>query len=304
MGLFSRLKEGLTKTRDTLVQRVTTIVTGRAIDESLFQELEDTLLQSDVGFSTSEELINRLRKRAKQNKLTESEQLSGALKEELRAILIENQPGIEDNNSPHVILIVGVNGVGKTTTIGKLANNFKVDGKKVIIGAADTYRAAANTQLDIWAKRAGVGIIGAASGGTLDPAAVAFDTVQHAVAQKADIVIIDTAGRLHTKVNLMDELSKIGRVMQKVIPTAPHEVLLVLDATTGQNAIQQAKQFGNAVGVTGLVVTKLDGTAKGGVVFAIAHELHLPVRYIGVGEQIDDLQPFDAAQFVEALFGS
>lgn len=303
MGLFSRLKEGLAKTRDTLVQRVAEIVTGRKIDESLFHELEDTLLLSDVGASTSEYLIDRLRQRAKQGKLSDSNELMAALKEEMRTVITDPRPPAPAPAPPYVILVVGVNGVGKTTTIGKLANNFKTAGKKVIIGAADTFRAAANEQLDIWAKRAGVGIIGAGPGSS-DPAAVAFDTVQHAIAQNADVVIIDTAGRLHTKTNLMDELSKIARVMQKIKADAPHEVLLVLDATTGQNAIQQAKMFGKAAGVTGLVVTKLDGTAKGGVVFAIAHDMQYPVRYIGVGEKIDDLQPFDPTAFVDALFGS
>ncbi len=301
MGFFSRLKEGLSKTRDTLVQKVTTLVSSRKIDEQLFEELEDTLLLADVGSSTAELLTQRLRARAKKEGLTEGEQLTGVLKEELRSLLPSTVS--VDGHHPRVTLIVGVNGVGKTTTIGKLASGHKRDGRSVLIGSADTFRAAANDQLDIWAKRAGVDIVSAHTANA-DPSAVAYDAVQQGVKRGVDEVIIDTAGRLHTKVNLMAELEKIRRVVTKAMPGAPHEVLLVLDATTGQNAIQQAKQFSAAAGVTGLVVTKLDGTAKGGVIFAIANELRLPVRYIGVGEGIDDLQPFDPAQFIDALFSA
>jgi fused signal recognition particle receptor len=304
MGLFSRLKEGLAKTRETLVQKVTTLVSSRTFDDALFNDLEDTLLLSDVGAATAETLIKRLKDRVRKSGIKEASELVAALKDEMRNILVKESAFSSNGAAPYVILVVGVNGVGKTTTIGKMAHNFSQAQKKVLIGAADTFRAAANEQLDVWAKRAQVEIIGAPeSGGTVDPGAVAFNAVQTAVARKSDVVIIDTAGRLHTKTNLMQELQKIRRVIQKVKADAPNEVLLVLDATTGQNAIQQAKHFTTAVQVTGLVLTKLDGTAKGGVVFAIAHELGLPVRYIGVGEGIDDLQPFDPTQFIDALFG-
>lgn len=304
MGLFSRLKEGLAKTRESLVQKVTTLVSSRTFDDAMFNDLEDTLLLSDVGAATAETLIKRLKDRVRKSGIKEATELVGTLKDEMRNILVKESAFSSNGAAPYVILVVGVNGVGKTTTIGKMAHNFSQAQKKVLIGAADTFRAAANEQLDVWAKRAQVEIIGAPeSGGTVDPGAVAFNAVQTAVARKSDIVIIDTAGRLHTKTNLMQELQKIRRVIQKVKEDAPNEVLLVLDATTGQNAIQQAKHFTSAVNVTGLVLTKLDGTAKGGVVFAIAHELGLPVRYIGVGEGIDDLQPFDPNQFIDALFG-
>ncbi len=304
---FSRLKEGLSKTRETLVGKVQKLFLGRtAIDEQLLSELEEILIGGDVGVSTTEAVIARIRERVRKERFEQPPQLDAVLRDELAGLLLAAANGSQDpfaipaGHTPHVIMIVGVNGVGKTTTIGKLAYNYRTAGKMVIIAAADTFRAAANEQLEIWAQRAGVDIVRQAQGA--DPAAVAFDAVQSAVGRKADVVIIDPAGRLHTKVNLMEELRKIRRVVQKVVSEAPHEVLLVLDASTGQNAIQQAKQFGAAVGVTGLVLTKLDGTAKGGVVLAIGHDLHLPVRFIGVGERIDDLQPFDPKAFVDALF--
>ncbi len=301
------MKEGLAKTRETLVGKVQNLFLGRtAIDEQLLTDLEEILIGGDVGVATAEVVIDRIRERVRKERFEEPPQLDAILREELAGLLLGASNGGQDpfaipaGRKPHVIMIVGVNGVGKTTTIGKLAYNYRTAGKSVIIAAADTFRAAANEQLDIWAKRAEVDIVRQAQGA--DPAAVAFDAVQSAVRRNADVVIIDTAGRLHTKVNLMEELKKIRRVVQKVLSDAPHEVLLVLDASTGQNAIQQARQFGSAVGVTGLVLTKLDGTAKGGVVIAIGHDLHLPVRFIGIGERIDDLQPFDPKAFVDALF--
>lgn len=303
---FSKLKEGLAKTRDNLIQRVTNIITSRSkIDEELFDDIEESLILADVGVSTTTKIIVDIKSRIRREKIESPEMLLPIIKEEIASIFIDVTDGeknyeLANEYKPYVILIVGVNGVGKTTTVGKLAYNFKNKGYNVIIGAADTFRAAANEQLEVWAERAGVKIIQQKHGA--DPSAVVFDTLQSAKAQKSDVVIIDTAGRLHTKVNLMEELKKIKRVMQKVIDYAPNEVLLVLDATTGQNAIQQAKIFGEATGITGLILTKLDGTAKGGVVLAIANDLKVPVKYIGVGEKIDDLQPFDKNAFVDALF--
>jgi fused signal recognition particle receptor len=305
---LSRLKEGLTRTRDDVMRKVSRVIKAkRKIDDALLDEIEEILILGDVGVATTSAVIDRLRERVKAERYEDADELGRLLKEEV-ARLFEHHAVKTDGLSieipagiaPFVIMIVGVNGVGKTTTIGKLAYNYRMSGRNVIIGAADTFRAAANEQLEIWAQRAGVGIIKQKHGS--DPAAVAFDTLQAAIARKADIVIIDTAGRLHTKSNLMEELRKIKRVLAKLMPDAPHEVLLVLDATTGQNAIQQAVQFKAAVDITGLVVTKLDGTAKGGVVIGISSELGLPVQYIGVGERIDDLQVFDKDAFVESLF--
>jgi fused signal recognition particle receptor len=306
---LSRLMDGLAKTRDTVMEKVTRVIRAkRKIDDELLDEIEEILLLGDVGVATTGTIIDNLRDRVKRERYEDAGELHRLLREEVAKLFRENDIRTDGTSievpagvSPFVIMVVGVNGVGKTTTIGKLAFNYRSSGKHVIIGAADTFRAAANEQLEIWAQRAGVDIIQQQHGS--DPAAVAYDTLQSALARKADVVIIDTAGRLHTKTNLMEELKKIKRVMAKLMPDAPHEVLLVLDATTGQNAIQQARQFGQAVDVTGLVVTKLDGTAKGGVVIGVSSELAMPVKYIGVGEQINDLQVFDHDAFVAALFG-
>ena len=304
---FGRLKDGLTKTREALVERVHKVIFGKTkIDDQLIDEVEEALILSDIGLTTTHSIIGNIRTRVKNERYEQPSELDNILREEIERMLIDPSPDgtdpfmLPEGTRPHIVMIVGVNGVGKTTTIGKLAYNYRVAGRKVVIAAADTFRAAANEQLEIWARRAGVEIIQQSHGA--DPAAVTFDAVRSAVATHADLVLIDTAGRLHTKINLMEELKKIKRVIQKIIPDAPHEVLLVLDASTGQNAVQQAKQFSNAVGITGLILTKLDGTAKGGVVIAISHELKLPVKYIGVGEQIDDLQPFVRKVFVDALF--
>jgi len=312
MGFFdkfklSRLKEGLTKTRENIFGKIQKILAGKTkIDDELLDNLEEILISGDVGVSTTMKIIEHIRLRVKKDGYENPADLDNLLREEIEKLLVndlilENDPFyLPTEHKPHVIMIVGVNGVGKTTTIGKLAYNYKNAGKKVLIAAADTFRAAANEQLEIWTKRAGVDIIQQVSGA--DPAAVSYDALKSAMVHGVDVLIIDTAGRLHTKINLMEELKKIKRVLQKLIPDAPHDVLLVLDASTGQNAIQQAKQFTAAVGITGLVLTKLDGTAKGGVVLAINQELSIPVKYIGVGEKIDDLQPFDRKAFVEALF--
>jgi len=305
---FQKIKNGLTKTRNNLIDKISKLLNiSKTIDESFFNDLEEILIGADVGVGMTSELISRLKERVKIEKLSQPEELKFALKDELEKILkssFDSQNfdpfSIPEDRKPFVIMIVGVNGVGKTTTVGKLAYNFKSRGKKVLIGAGDTFRAAANEQLEIWAKRAGVDIIQQQKGS--DPGAVAFDTVKSALARDIDVVLIDTAGRLHTKTNLMEELKKVKRVIQKLIPRAPDEIWLVLDATIGQNSIQQARQFHQALGITGLIITKLDGTAKGGVVFAIANELKIPVKFIGVGESIDDLQPFDPESFIDALF--
>ncbi len=300
MGFFDKIKKGLEKTKNSMMKQVEQIFHNfTKIDEELFEELEETLIMADVGVSTAEKICDMLRTRIKENGITDASQVRDALKE----IMIEILSGGEElclHTKPAILLIIGVNGVGKTTTIGKLAANFKAEGKKVILAAADTFRAAATEQLEIWAQRAGVQIVKHAEGA--DPAAVVFDAISAAKSREADLVICDTAGRLHNKKNLMDELNKIFRVIQREAPDADKEVLLVLDATTGQNGVNQAKQFMEATGLTGIILTKLDGTAKGGVVIAIKDALGLPVKYIGVGEGIDDLQPFDARKFVEALF--
>lgn len=306
---FNKLKDGLSKTRNSLSKNILGLLgTGRKIDQKLLDEIEEALILADIGVKTTAKIIERLKVRVKQDKLEQSEQIYATLKEEIYNLLITSPSAgndkiyaINEENRPHTILVIGVNGVGKTTTIGKLAYNYKQAGKEVVIGAADTFRAAANEQLEIWAERAGVEIIQRGHGA--DPASVAFDTLHSAVSKNKEVVIIDTAGRLHNKTNLMQELEKMSRVMKKVKDTAPHDVYLVLDATTGQNAIQQAKEFMKVANITGIVLTKLDGTAKGGVVIPIADELQIPVRYIGVGEQINDLQVFDPTFFVEALFG-
>jgi len=304
---LSRLREGLAKTRDNILGKVQRIISTKSkIDDELLDGIEETLLASDVGVQTTTGIIERLKDRVKKERYENPVELNRLLREEIQNLFVSAKGNDADpfavplGQQPHVILVIGVNGVGKTTTIGKLGYNYRNAGKNVMIAAADTFRAAANEQLEIWAKRAGVEIIQQRRGA--DPGAVAFDALKSAISHHVDVMIIDTAGRLHTKVNLMEELKKIKRVLQKQMPEAPHEILLVLDATTGQNAIEQAKQFTSAVGVTGLVLTKLDGTAKGGVVIGISQELSIPVKYIGVGEKIDDLQPFDRKEFATALF--
>ena len=305
-SFFEKLKSGLKKTKQSLVDNVVYAVTGKArLDEATLDELETTLIGADLGFDLTSALITRLRERVGLREAGSEQAVMACMKEFLQERLATvSSNGRRDffspPNRPQVIMIVGVNGVGKTTTIAKLANRFREHGRSVLVAAADTFRAAASEQLDIWAKRADVEIIKTQHGA--DPAAVAFDAVQSAQAKNTEIVIVDTAGRLHTKSNLMEEMKKISRVMSRVIPMAPHEVLLVIDATTGQNGLRQAEVFSAAVGVTGLVITKLDGTAKGGIVFSIQEKLKIPVRFIGVGEGIDDLQPFDPAEFVAALF--
>jgi fused signal recognition particle receptor len=307
MGFFDKLKTGLSKTRSSLFGRVAELVTGhKRIDEALLEKLEEVLISSDVGVGMTNRILERMRTRVKREGYDSSDRLVELLKEEVAAAFQVNgeEKGGElippPTTSPYVIMVVGVNGVGKTTSIGKLAYNYHQAGYRVIVGAADTFRAAANEQLEIWAKRAGVQIVQQPQGA--DPASVAFDALSSALAKGADVVIIDTAGRLHTKVNLMEELKKIKRVLEKRLPGAPHDVLLVLDASTGQNGLQQVRQFHEAVSVTGIVLTKLDGTAKGGIVLAASDELNVPIKYVGVGEQIDDLQPFRRRDFVDALF--
>ena len=300
-GFFGRLKKGLSKTRKRFVGTLDGLFYGKKeIDEEFLEQLEEILLTSDLGVQTSYRLFAEVEERVSHQALEDPKQLRLFLQQEIKNILQTAEQPWEINHKPYVIMAVGVNGVGKTTTIGKLAAIFTAQGKEVLLGAADTFRAAAVEQLEIWSERAQVPIIRQKMGA--DPAAVSFDTVQAAVSRGADVVIIDTAGRLHTKVNLMDELKKMKRVIEKALPGAPHEILLVLDANTGQNAINQARMFHETLGVTGLVMTKLDGTAKGGVIVGVCDELKLPVRYIGIGEQLDDLRPFKAADFVNALF--
>jgi fused signal recognition particle receptor len=301
------LDKGLEKTKQSFFSKITKAVAGKSsVDADVLDELEEALIMSDVGVATTVEIIKRIEDRVAKDKYLGTSELNSMLQEEMVNVLTD-APTLEyqnfdlpANKKPYIILVVGVNGVGKTTTIGKLAYNFKKSGKKVMMGAADTFRAAAVDQLTIWSERVGVDIVKKEMGS--DPASVAFDSVNSAVAKGADVLIIDTAGRLHNKAYLMDELSKIKRVIQKVIPDAPHEVLLVLDGSTGQNAIEQAKQFTQATDVTSLAITKLDGTAKGGVVLAIAHQFKIPVKYIGVGEQMQDLQVFNKLEFVDSLF--
>ncbi|MCX7735662.1 MAG: signal recognition particle-docking protein FtsY [Candidatus Kapabacteria bacterium] len=305
---FNKVQKGLEKTRSNFFQKFQSILgIGRKIDQSLLNDIEDILISSDIGIKSTEKIIKALKERIKKEGFEDSSDVILILKEEIQKILVESPSAnvdreykIDENNKPHTILVIGVNGVGKTTTIGKLAYNYKQVGRKVLIGAADTFRAAANEQLEIWAERAGVPIVQQKQGA--DPASVAYDTLNSAISKGFDVVIIDTAGRLHNKTNLMAELEKISRVMKKLKADAPNDVFLVLDATTGQNAIQQAKEFSKVAQITGIILTKLDGTAKGGVVIPIADELGIPVRYIGVGEKIDDLQVFDPVLFVEALF--
>lgn len=301
------LDQGLEKTKEGFFSKITKAIAGKStVDDEVLDNLEDALITADVGVDTTLEIVKRVEQRVAKDKYVGTSELNKLLQSEIEGILVDTSDtsyksfDIPEGKKPYVILVVGVNGVGKTTTIGKLANNFKKAGKSVILGAADTFRAAAVDQLVIWSERVGVPIVKQAMGS--DPASVAFDTVQSAVAQGADVVIIDTAGRLHNKAYLMDELSKIKRVIQKVIPDAPHDVMLVLDGSTGQNALEQAKQFTAATDVKSLAITKLDGTAKGGVVLAIASQFKIPVKYIGVGEKIDDLIIFDKHEFVDSLF--
>ena len=316
MGLFDKLfgkkekeslDEGLQKTKEGFFFKITKAIAGKTtVDDEVLDNLEEALVSADVGIDTTIKIIERIEKRVKHDKYVNTAELNQILQEEIAAILVDAPElsyqdfEIPEGKKPYVILVVGVNGVGKTTTIGKLAHNYKKAGKEVVLGAADTFRAAAVDQLTIWSERVGVPIVKQAMGS--DPSAVAFDTVKSAVARNADVVIIDTAGRLHNKLHLMDELSKIKRVIQKVIPDAPHEVMLVLDGSTGQNALEQAKQFTATTEVSALSITKLDGTAKGGVVLAIADQFKIPVKYIGVGEKIDDLIIFNKHAFVESLF--
>ncbi len=300
MGLFDQLKNGLAKTRKGFVEKVESIFSRGRIDKETIEELEEALITSDVGIHAAQEIVNFLREKIRKGEIEDTLSAREALKKEMASLLGSSAPVVLFGERPFVILTVGVNGVGKTTTIGKLASRFASEGHSVLLGASDTFRAAAIEQLEIWAKRAGASIVKHQSGS--DPAAVAFDAIESARHKKIDVVIIDTAGRLHTKSPLMEELKKVKRVVQKAMPLAPQEVLLVVDATTGQNALRQAQMFNEAIGITGVALTKLDGTAKGGIVFAIKKELGIPVRLIGVGEGVDDLRGFDPKEFVEALF--
>lgn len=301
MGLFDKFRKGLEKTRIQIAERTTDVMKiFKKVDEALFEELEEVLIMSDVGFETSSDIIERLRQKAREERITESEDLKSALQEIISDILGEDEEEFEIRTSPAVILVIGVNGVGKTTSIAKLAHLYKEQGKKVILAAADTFRAAAIDQLQIWADRVGVDIIKQQEGS--DPASVVYDAISATKARNADVLICDTAGRLHNKKNLMEELSKIHKIIDRELPDAQKESFLVLDATTGQNALSQAKNFGEVSDVTGIVLTKLDGTAKGGIVIAIKAEQNIPVRFIGVGEQMDDLQPFSSKEFAEAMF--
>lgn len=317
MGIFSffskekkeTLDKGLEKTKESFFGKITRAVAGKSkVDDEVLDNLEEVLVTSDVGVDTTLNIIKRIEARVARDKYVTTTELNNILREEIAALLIENNTEdtegfvIPEGKKPYVIMVVGVNGVGKTTTIGKLAYQFKAAGKKVYLGAADTFRAAAVEQLVIWGERVGVPVIKQQMGS--DPASVAFDTLSSAVANDADVVLIDTAGRLHNKKGLMDELSKIKRVMQKVVPDAPHDVMLVLDGSTGQNAFEQAKQFTIATEVTSMAITKLDGTAKGGVVIGISDQFKIPVRYIGLGEGMEDLQPFNRTEFVNSLFGA
>ena len=315
MGLFDffskpkkeTLDKGLQKTKTSFLSKIARTIVGKStVDEEVLDELEEVLISSDVGVETTLKIIGQIENRVKKDKVLGTDELQNILKEEIAKLLentpseskADNQP--QEGKEPYVIMVVGVNGVGKTTTIGKLAHQFKSAGKKVILGASDTFRAAAVDQLIIWSERVGVPIVQQGMGA--DPASVVFDTLQSAKSQNADVVIIGTAGRLHNKVNLMNELNKIKRVMDKVVPNAPHEILLVIDGSTGQNAFEQAKQFSLATDINALAVTKLDGTAKGGVIIGISDQMNIPVKYIGVGEQMEDLQLFDKKAFVDSLF--
>ena len=319
MGLFdffSRSKKetldvGLEKTKQSFFSKITRALVGKSkVDDEVLDNLEDILISSDVGVATTLKIIKRIEERVSRDKVVGTAELNGILRDEISSLLEENNSNqngqleitVPSDGNPYVIMVVGVNGVGKTTTIAKLAHQFKKSGKRVVLGAADTFRAAAVDQLIIWAERVGVPIVQQGMGA--DPASVAFDTLQSAKSQNADVVIIDTAGRLHNKVNLMNELSKIKRVMEKIMPDAPHEILLVLDGSTGQNAFEQAKQFSETTAINALAITKLDGTAKGGVVIGISDQMKIPVKYIGVGEKMEDLQVFNKVEFVDSLFSN
>lgn len=312
--IFSRekketLDKGLEKTKQSVFTKLSRAIAGKStVDDEVLDNLEEVLVTSDVGVKTTLKIIERIEERVSRDKYMNVSELNAILKNEIAELLSDAEGGdgedfsIPETEGPYVIMVVGVNGVGKTTTIGKLAHQFKARGKKVVLGAADTFRAAAVDQLCIWGERTGVPVVKQGMGS--DPASVAYDTLESAVSQNADVVLIDTAGRLHNKVNLMNELTKIRRVMQKILPNAPHDVMLVLDGSTGQNAVEQARQFTKATEVSSLALTKIDGTAKGGVVIGISDEFQIPVRYIGVGEGIDDLQVFNKYEFVDSLFGS
>jgi len=301
VGLFDKLKKGLFKTKKSLVEETEALAKGRKVDDALLDEFEEILIMADVGPQAALAITDALREKVREDRIKNERDLKAAFKEEVTKMLKEGHKVMCAGENPYVVLTVGVNGVGKTTTIGKLARHFTDHGFSVTLAAADTFRAAAIEQLEIWADRAGAQIVKHRSGA--DPAAVAFDAVASARSRNSDVVIIDTAGRLHTKSNLMEELKKIKRVVSREKPSAPHEVLLVVDATSGQNAINQARIFNDAVGVTGIALTKLDGTAKGGIILAINKELEIPVKLIGVGEAVEDLQEFNPSEFVEALFG-
>ena len=307
-GLFKKdkkqdLVKGLERSREGIFSKLARLVSGRSrVDDEVLEELEEILITSDVGVETTMKIIQRIEKRVSSEKNMDTQRLDQILRDEIISLLDKDVSALIEHNAtePYVIMVVGVNGVGKTTTIGKLAHKFKQAGKTVVLGAADTFRAAAVDQLKIWSERAGVTLVQQGMGA--DPASVAFDTIQSAKAKNADVVIIDTAGRLHNKVNLMNELTKVKNVMRKIVPTAPHEILLVLDASTGQNAIQQAKQFSAATDVNAMALTKIDGTAKGGVAIGISDQLNIPIKYLGIGEGQEDLQNFNAKDFVDSLF--
>ena len=300
MGFFDKLKKGLFKTKNAIVDKIDNLFKSfRKVDEDLFDELEELLISADIGVNTTEDILDELRKFVKENKIKDADEVKSALLNIMRNLIGEHEP-LNLSTKPAVILVVGVNGVGKTTSIGKISKELKSQGKKVVVAAADTFRAAAAEQLSVWCERAGVDIVKQAAGA--DPASVVFDAIGAVKSRNADVLIIDTAGRLHNKKNLMDELAKIDRVISRELPDSARETLLVLDATTGQNAVIQAREFKEAAKLTGLILTKLDGTAKGGIILSIKRELGIPVKFIGVGEQIDDMKPFNAEEFANALF--
>lgn len=300
MGFFEKLKNGLFKTKNAIVGKIDNLFKSfRKVDEDLFEELEELLISADIGVNTTEEILDELRDNVKENKIKEPEDVKNELLRMLRELIGEHEP-LKLDTKPSVILVIGVNGVGKTTSIGKISAELKSQGKKVVVAAADTFRAAAAEQLTVWCERAGVDIVKQSAGA--DPASVVFDAINSAKSKHADVLIIDTAGRLHNKKNLMDELAKIDRVIGRELAGCSKETLLVLDATTGQNAVLQAKEFKGASDITGLILTKLDGTAKGGIILSVKKELGIPVKFIGVGEKIDDMKPFDAEEFASALF--
>ena len=300
MGFFSKIKSGLQKTKNSIIESVNSVINSfTKIDEDLFEELEEMLIMADIGMATAGEICDRLRAKIKEQGVTDPNEIKGLMHGIITEMLGEDEE-LNLTTKPSVILVIGVNGVGKTTSIGKLAARFKAEGKNVVLGAADTFRAAAIDQLGIWAERASVTMVKSVEG--TDPASVVFDTIASAKAKNADVIICDTAGRLHNKKNLMDELAKINRIIDRELPNAAKETLLVLDAATGQNAVNQAREFKNAADITGIILTKLDGTAKGGIVIAIHNELSIPVKFVGVGEGIDDLQPFNAKEFADGIF--